>query len=348
MAETVQNGSVRSANLVRAVQIARETPVRRSANGVQFATFGETGLGELDLDHMLEAVPSAVAAALEGNTYYFVPLALRASASADAATDATDAADTTNNTTNDLSSDARSDSAMIAPAWSDELGEAAICHRNVDLPQGRRGVFISTRLMNDRFALCFEFFINVAHAYVDRAGVPAAFGELVWQQALAKVRGETSLDAWEARNLAFGRTANAAPEPDPAIASRKPSRFETRMAARLSAGATTLPATGADAGTTTRQLPGRSLQAAADAAAPVAAAQPIDERERGLYLEYAFSDALAIYLLSIALDFHYSELREREYPLLAPQALAERLRWVAAMFPPNHGYEFAIRYRRRA
>jgi hypothetical protein len=335
MAETVQNGSVRSANLVRAVQIARETPVRRSANGVQFATFGETGLGELDLDHMLEAVPSAVAAALEGNTYYFVPLALRASATeADPTGDAAGDADGTPSASlSPQPNDVRSESAMIAPAWSDELGEAAICHRNVDLPQGRRGVFISTRLMNDRFALCFEFFINVAHAYVDRAGVPAAFGELVWQQALAKVRGETSLDAWEARNLAFGRPANAQPEPDTAAAdrSRKPSRFAARMASQQ-----------VDVQAAAQPMLGRSFTSA-ELPAPA-----IDERERGLYLEYAFSDALAIYLLSIALDFHYSELREREYPLLAPQALAERLRWIAAMFPPNQGYEFAIRYRRRA
>jgi hypothetical protein len=53
-------------------------------------------------------------------------------------------------------------------------------------------------------------------------------------------------------------------------------------------------------------------------------------------------------LLSLSVDFDYSELREREYPLLAPQALAARLRLVAELFPPNPDYEFAIRYRRRA
>jgi len=52
--------------------------------------------------------------------------------------------------------------------------------------------------------------------------------------------------------------------------------------------------------------------------------------------------------LSLALDFDYSELREREYPLLAPAALSARLRTVAELFPPNPGYEFAVRYRRRA
>ena len=74
----------------------------------------------------------------------------------------------------------------------------------------------------------------------------------------------------------------------------------------------------------------------------------IDEKARNNFLEAAFSDAVAIYQLSLAVDFDYSELREREYPLLAPQALADRLRLVARLFPPNPTYEFAIRYRRRA
>ena len=65
-------------------------------------------------------------------------------------------------------------------------------------------------------------------------------------------------------------------------------------------------------------------------------------------MEAAFSDAVAMYLLSLALDFDYSELREREYPLLTPTALAARLRAVAEMYPPNAGYEFSVRYRRRA
>jgi hypothetical protein len=74
----------------------------------------------------------------------------------------------------------------------------------------------------------------------------------------------------------------------------------------------------------------------------------IDEKAKTEYIEAAFSDAVAIYLLSLSVDFDYSELREREYPLLAPQALADRLRLVARLFPPNPDYEFAIRYRRRA
>ena len=52
-------------------------------------------------------------------------------------------------------------------------------------------------------------------------------------------------------------------------------------------------------------------------------------------------------LLSLYLDFDYGDLRERDYPLIAPSALAERLRKVAELFPPNNGFEFAILYKRR-
>ena len=48
------------------------------------------------------------------------------------------------------------------------------------------------------------------------------------------------------------------------------------------------------------------------------------------------------------LDVDYYDLREREYPLLAPNALAERLRKIAEIFPPNPGFEFNVFYRRRS
>ena len=308
MAEGLQgvqtSGVARREELVRAAQVAREAEVRQSANGLRFATFGETGVPAPDLDRMLEAVPPAIGAALGANTYYFVPLALRESVEP-----------------GEIEGFAKKASqspeqAMVARAWSDELGESAICHRNVELGSGHRGVFISTRLMGDRFALSFEFFINVAHAFVDAAGVPEKFAELVWQQAVDSVRGETSLDAWESRNLAFGREPSAQQDD-----TRRRSQSYTAKARPFSTDAAELSA----------DTP-----------------QVIDEKERGLYLEAAFSDAVAIYLLSLALDFDYSELREREYPLLAPAALAARLRTVAEMFPPNPDYQFSIRYRRRA
>jgi hypothetical protein len=120
----------------------------------------------------------------------------------------------------------------------------------------------------------------VAHAFVDRAGVSQDFADLVWKQAESRVRGETSVDAWETRKLA------------------------------TSGG-------------------------------------PDSERARNEYLSSAFSDSIGIYLLATCLDVDYHDLREREYPLLAPAALTERLRKVAELFPPNPGFEFNIYHRRR-
>jgi hypothetical protein len=286
MADTLQNG------LVLATQVARDTEVRRSSNGLSFATFGETGVASIDLDRMLEAVPTSIVAALKANTYYFVPLALRENSSASR----------------------KHDPAVVADAWTDEFSDAAICHRNVELGSGHRGVFISTRLMGDRFALSFEFFINVAHAFVDESGVPESFAALAWQQALDNARGETSMDAWESRHLALGR--NPSPEPELANSRRQRTTSPTR----------------------------------AFTASPQSTGAPntVDEKERTVFVESAFADAVAIYLLSLALDFDYSELREREYPLLAPNALAARLRLVSELHPPNPTYEFAVKYRRRA
>ena len=273
MAESIQSG------LVQATQVAREAAVRRAANGVAFAAFGETGLDDAELVRMVQAVPMDVAAALGRKTYYFVPLALAEGRGSES-----------------TGHRSGNEETMISPVYTAELAEQSICHRNVELGAGadgatvageepREGVFLSARLLIDRFSLAFELFINVGHAFVDEAGVPESFSELAWNQAVADVRGETSLDAWESRAQALGGGQNA----------------------------------------------GR-----------------IDEKAKTDYLEAAFSDAIAIYLLSLAVDFDYSELREREYPLLAPQALADRLRLVARLFPPNPEYEFAIRYRRRA
>jgi hypothetical protein len=271
MAESVQGG------LVQATQVAREAVVRNSANGIRFAAFGENGLDEVELTRMVQAVPATIAAALTQKVYYFVPLALAEGRAGESG------------------HRSGNETTMISPGYSTELADLAICHRNVALDgggdeDGREGVFISARLLNDRFSLAFEYFINVGHAFVDAVGVSADFAELVWNQATADVRGETSLDAWESRSAAIGAGDNV-----------------------------------------TREGKGR-----------------IDEKAKTDYLDAAFSDAVAIYMLSLSVDFDYSELREREYPLLAPQALAERLRVVARLFPPNTDYEFAIRYRRRA
>jgi hypothetical protein len=266
------NESGRS-RLVRATDVAREAALQRAANGVRYAAFGENEMAPADIARVVASVPTEIAAALEKKAYYFVPLAMRAGEA-------------------EFDRGHRNpEQAMIAPVYTQEWSEEAICHRNVGLG-GIDGVFISTRLLNDRFALAFEFFINVGHAFVEIAGVPEGFSKLVWGQVTQDVRGETSQDAWE-------------------------SRGQSMVRARIG---------GADA------VP--KLH--------------VDEKARLDYLEATFADAVAIYLLSLSIDFNYSELREREYPLLAPQALAERLRLVAQLFPPNDGYEFAIRYRRRA
>jgi len=278
MEERIQSG------LVAATQVARETAVRTATNGVNFAIFGETNLDDAELFRMVQTVPQSVAAALVRKTYYFVPLAMAEG----------------RNTTPTAHRTGKEEP-MISPTYTTELADLSICHRTAALDAGvgiaasaqatddaREGIFLSARLLNDRFSLAFEFFINVGHALVDEAGVPETFSNLAWTQAVADVRGETSLDAWESRAQALTQSS--------------PSDGKPR----------------------------------------------IDEKARAEFVEAAFSDAVAIYQLSLAVDFDYAELREREYPLLAPQALADRLRLVARLFPPNPGYEFAIRYRRRA
>ena len=74
---------------------------------------------------------------------------------------------------------------------------------------------------------------------------------------------------------------------------------------------------------------------------------PDTEKYKNEYFAATFADAISIYLLSLFLDVDYYDLRERDYPLLAPQQMAERLRKVAELFPANPGFEFAVYYKRR-
>jgi hypothetical protein len=240
--------------LWQADKVATQVSGAFASNGIRFAMWGETRVSEPDLERLVAAVPASLAPALTSRAYYFVPLAI---------------ADT--------------GETMIAPSYTVELGDRAVCHRNAVLG-ATEAVFLSTRLVEDRFGLAFEFLINVAHNFVEVAGVPESFSHLVWTQADAQVRGETSQDAWEARR---------------------------------------------------RALDSRSSP------------KGIDERARTTFFEASFSDALAIYMLSLAVDFDYHDLREREYPLLAAPSLAERLRHVATIFPSNPGYDFQILYRRK-
>jgi len=231
-------------------EVIRQNPVSQAPNGICYAFTGNISTPANDLERMVAAVPLAAAAALERKAYYFVPLTI-----------------------------GQGDETLIADRYDVALSDNAVCHRNLNVGDSQC-VFISTRLMDDKFSVAFEFYINVGHAVVERAGVSLAFSELVWKQVQEGVRGETSLDAYELRKLA------TTPGPDV-------------------------------------------------------------EKHKNEYLATAFSDAISVYLLSLYLDVDYYDLRERDYPLLAPTPLAERLRKVAELFPPNPGFEFAVYYRRR-
>ncbi|HZC44676.1 MAG TPA: hypothetical protein VE195_10900 [Acidobacteriaceae bacterium] len=277
-----------------AMEVARLAPMVQASNGIRYGSFGDTQLAPADLQRVVEAVPSSVAAALHHKRYYFVPLTL------------SEPLDSELNDPAFFEMD--SSKLMIAADFSTELSDMAICHRNAKV-DGTDCIFISTRLMQDRFALSFEFYINAGHHFVDAVGVPESFMRLVWSQAEANVRGETSQDAWEQRLKALG--SNPMHRVEVEIKRRRPKFW------------------------TAKRSPEREVENRA-----------IDEKARMQYLEAAFSDAVAIYLLSLTVDFDYSELREREYPLLAAPALAERLRHVAKLFPPPAAHEFSIHYRR--
>jgi hypothetical protein len=230
--------------------VVRQTPVSQASNGICYAVSGEVTVPTTDLERMVAAVPVSAAAALERKAYYFVPLTVN-----------------------------QGDETVIADRYDVTLSDNAVCHRNLNLGDSQC-VFISTRLMDDKFSVAFEFYINVGHAVVERAGVSQAFADLVWKQVEGNVKGETSLDAWESRKLATTSGPNT-------------------------------------------------------------------EKYKNEYFSATFSDAISIYLLSSFLDVDYYDLRERDYPLLAPAAMAERLKKVAELFPANPGFEFAVYYKRR-
>src|SRR5437868_5890762 len=154
--------------------VVRLTPVSQAPNGICYASLGEIAVNSFDLERMIAAVPVKIATALARKAYYFVPLAV-----------------------------SQGDETLIADRYDVALSDNAVCHRNLNLGDSQC-VFISTRLMDDKFSVAFEFYINVGHALVERAGVSQPFADLAWQQVQAGVKGETSLDAWESRKLASG------------------------------------------------------------------------------------------------------------------------------------------------
>lgn len=247
-----------------AEDVVRASQVSQAPNGVCYCSMGESSIESADLERLVSAVPRGVAGSLGHKAYYFVPMAI-----------------------------ADGDATQVADSYDVALADKAVCHRNLKLGDSEC-VFISTSLMDDKFSVAFEFFINVGHAFVERAGVSQEFTDLVWKQVEAGVRGETSLDAYDYRRRALGRLSEAE----------------------------------------TKEAPRGELKV-------------VDEKAKTSFLSAAFSDAIAIYILSLYIDVDYYDLREREYPLLAPKALAERLRKIAQLFPSNPGYEFAVYYRRR-
>src|SRR5579862_6776331 len=153
-------------------EVVRQTPVSQAPNGICYAVAGELTVPASELERMVSAVPDAAARALERKAYYFVPLTVN-----------------------------QGDETVIADRYDVALSDNAVCHRNLELG-GSQCVFISTRLMDDKFSIAFEFYINVGHAFVEHAGVSQDFADLVWKQAEANVRGETSMDGWESRKIA--------------------------------------------------------------------------------------------------------------------------------------------------
>src|SRR3954462_2723995 len=189
-----------------AADVIRATPVQQAANGVCYAASGETAISAAELEKMVAAVPRAIAAALVDarKAYYFVPLAV---------------------------SDGESDKneTLIADRYDVALSDRAICHRNLTLGDSQC-VFISTRLMDDKFSVVFEFYINVGHAFVERAGVSQEFADLVWAQVEAGARGETSLDAYDFRRQALVRCE---PETDAAKSGKSTSTRKTTLPATI-------------------------------------------------------------------------------------------------------------------
>ena len=108
-------------------EVVRQTPVSQAPNGICYAISGEISIAENDVQRMVSAVPDAAAAALKRKAYYFVPLTVN-----------------------------QGDETVIADRYDVALSDNAVCHRNLDLGDSQC-VFISTRLMDDKFSVAFEF-----------------------------------------------------------------------------------------------------------------------------------------------------------------------------------------------
>src|SRR5438309_8310132 len=162
-----------------AAEVIRATQVAQAGNGICYAALGETAVSASELERMVLTIPRPIAAALDKKAYYFVPLTV-----------------------------SEGDETLIADRYDVALSDKAVCHRNYTAGDAQC-IFISTRLMDDKFSVAFELYINVGHAFVERAGVSQAFSDLVWKQVESGVRGETSLDAHDYRRRAIGRSQDS-------------------------------------------------------------------------------------------------------------------------------------------
>jgi hypothetical protein len=127
-----------------AEKVAALTNVGLAANGIRFAMWGETRISDTDLERLVGAVPATLSAALANRVYYFVPLAIA------------DTGDVT-----------------VAPAYTVELGDRAICHRNTALGT-TEAVFLSRRQLAAESG-------HLLH-HVDRAGSEAVDGRVGRQE----------------------------------------------------------------------------------------------------------------------------------------------------------------------
>jgi hypothetical protein len=67
---------VAQAGLFPASQVAQQTAVVESPNGIFYGSFGDTHVAEPDLARVVQAVPATLAKALARHAYYFVPLTI--------------------------------------------------------------------------------------------------------------------------------------------------------------------------------------------------------------------------------------------------------------------------------
>ena len=128
--------------LWHAEKVATQVAMVEGPNGLRYAAWGETRVSDADLERLSAPSPprSRRRCASAPTSLFLLPSPILAKT-------------------------------WLRPRYTVELGDRAVCHRNATFGS-TEAVFISTRLVEDRFGLAFEFFINVAHNFVEAASVP--------------------------------------------------------------------------------------------------------------------------------------------------------------------------------